>query len=94
MTIVFLEITSFIGISLGATHYYGKLVGDVDGKYNKADLKRTLTAAGADGLTERHGDGYAYRAGQAVENFDTKEEISPWQKPLTKTTFPALKFWS
>jgi hypothetical protein len=88
---IFLEITSFIGISLGASHYYGKIVGDVDDKYAKVDLKRTLTTAGAAELTERHGDDYTYRAGQSVEGFDTKEEIIALAKATYKDHFPGAK---
>ena len=98
MSICYLEITTWQGISLGAQHFYGELRTSDD--YNdSAKLERKLTPRAAAamnksrrnmGLMELH-----YRAGQMFNGFDTREEIialavKTYREHFSKTTILVL----
>ena len=77
-----LEITSFVGLSIGAEHYYAKLIGS---EYNKHPLVRPLSLEEAQQLDIKDQSGglhqraheRAVRLGDTLttERFNTKEEI-------------------
>jgi len=78
--IVWLKITSFVGISPGAVHIYGELFRD--GNFDGVDLTRTLTVAAARKLNKWYrqqsggaGSGFTYRAGGTTTGFENEEEV-------------------
>lgn len=88
---VFLIITSFRGISPGATHYYGYLTSNGS---RKIELKRTLTSSSARELTKLHNEGslfdhsYHYEEGEEVPQFDDEMGILTVAKRTWKDGFP------
>lgn len=93
--IVCLEISSWRGISIGAMHYYGKIVGYKDNEYHHATLTRKLSAYVAAEMNRHHRkefpyehDPYRYRAGQTTECFDTRQQIISLAKRCWLTHFP------
>jgi len=72
--IAYLKITSFMEIgSIGASHYYGSLVG-YNPDYNKIDIEKTKSKADAKKLNSLDRETY-HREGQKTSRFETKEEI-------------------
>jgi hypothetical protein len=84
--IVYLEISSFIGRSFGAIHYYGCLSGHCP-EYKKVRLERKLSAREAAELNKVH-DWRLYREGYLYEGFDTKDEIMHLALSDYKKHFP------
>ena len=88
---VVLEITSWQGMSLGATHYYGKLKGyDERGDALFVDIEKPLTEKESKRLSEK--DDCTYRAGTLTSRFDSKQEIIDIAMDKWKTYFPAAEF--
>lgn len=79
---VYLEITTWQGISLGATHYYGKLVYGAE----CIELTHSLTATQAAKLGRLHD--WTYREGDRSPHFDMKEEIIELALSTYKEHFP------
>ncbi len=78
-----LEITSYIGVSYGARHYYGELrYGD-----ERVQLKHRMSAADAARLNKAHG-WKGYRAGGLSEHFDSKDQVIALAVETYKTHFP------
>ncbi len=78
-----LEISSYIGVSYGARHYYGELrYGD-----ERVQLKYRMSAADATRLNKAHG-WKGYRAGGLSEHFDSKEQVIALAVETYKTHFP------
>lgn len=71
ISIVYLEITSFRGMSIGATHYYGKLVCP---NANSVELCYQLTKAEVDELNARDRT-MCYREGELSIRFSTRSDI-------------------
>lgn len=91
--IVHLEIRSFRGISIGATHYYGELKGHVDGHYKSVDLEYAMTAQQAKALTKKDFEerGYQrmrYSPGDMYAGFDTMDDVRAEAIRQYKTHFP------
>ena len=86
MSAIYLRITSWSGISIGAIHYYGEL--KARNPYRAIELKRTLTAASARRLTKQHGKDFQYRAGYETIGFETEQEIIDLAIKTYKTHFP------
>src|SRR3990172_9893739 len=86
--IVYLEILSFIGIGIGASHYYGSLWGYKDGEMEKVKLIFILTTRGAAKLNKLHGKGSGYHAGMEWHGFDSQEAIIKLAKQTYKEHFP------
>lgn len=85
--IVYLEITTWIGVSLGAMHFYGELVGYIDDEYTKVELKRKLTSAA---VKELHEYGWSsVRAGDLFHGFDTRDDIRDEALATWQEHFPA-----
>ena len=87
--IVYLDITSWAGLSLGAIHYYGTLWGHKNGDMEKVELTRFLSARAAAKLTKLHGTDWVYRAGRPYHGFDTRDEIIELAKRTYRDHFPA-----
>lgn len=88
--VCYLEITSLAGMSLGATHYYGKLIcGD-----ERIELERVLTSKSAAELSikddphDEYKHLFHWRAGQKTTRFDTKESIKRIAKRVMHERFP------
>lgn len=71
-----LDITSFRGWSIGATHYYGKInmTGVAWDHFRPVDVHYTMTEADAAKLNEKE-DHPFYEAGMQTTRFDTKELV-------------------
>lgn len=83
---VVLEITSWQGMSFGATHYYGALVGYNDGNYLKCDIKKIMSKEDAKELSEK--DDWKYKAGNTTTRFNSEDEIRTIALKTWKTLFP------
>lgn len=85
-SIVYLHITSFIGVSFGAQHYYGKLIcrGNTNGEQC---LTHVLTEDEAAALRKAH-DWSHYRAGYKAEGYDSEAAICQQAIAEYKTIFP------
>jgi hypothetical protein len=88
--IVYLEVSSWRGLSIGAQHYYGSLVGHAP-EYKRVELYRTLTQADADRLTDRRNDGYKYREGGRTNGFDTPGDVAQFAVKHWREHFPGGK---
>jgi len=76
--IVFLEVTSWRGISIGAEHYYGHLISYNGEGLDKVELKRKLTAKDAVALNKKDSSITSHsrwKAGEEVGRFDTREQV-------------------
>jgi hypothetical protein len=86
--IVFLKITSWYGISVGAEHYYGKLT---DFKTNEnIELTYPLTKEDAKYLNkkEKIEDEIGYEEGEESERFRNEEAVIERAKKQFKILFP------
>ena len=86
MSAIYLKITSWAGISIGAIHFYGEL--RARNPYRVIELKRTLTTASARRLTKQHGKDFQYRVGYQTIGFETEQEIIDLAIKTYKTHFP------
>jgi len=68
-----LEISSWAGISFGATHHYGELVGYVGEKYTSHEVKHKMSAEFAVELSKKDGWSH-YREGMETNRFNNREE--------------------
>jgi len=69
--VVYLEITSWIGMSIGATHYYGELkCGD-----KKVDLLHPLTRKEAANLNKESLFDYMYKAGENYPGYVNRDKL-------------------
>ncbi len=75
MSIVYLKISTWQGISLGATHYYGELVMSAGEDYRVIELKKSLTKRQAAKLNKAADMDWLYEPGDQYHGFDTKAEI-------------------
>ena len=99
--IVVLEISSFVGISFGAQHVYGKLYGFVDGKFESADVERPYRESDIDKVDPGLADDYREReqwlirryiaAGMSTGGFDTREELCLRAIEVYRQHFPDAK---
>lgn len=88
--VVTLEIKTWNGISLGATHYYGTLLGYVNGEYKRVDVEKVMTATDARKLNKKD-DWDGYRAGRKTQRFDTREDVIKAARDEWRTYFPKAK---
>jgi len=90
--IVFLDITTWSGISIGAEHYYGKLK-EHGGNYKSVELEWPMSQKMATYLNKkdrtRSGDSYdCYKKGCPTVRFDTEQEVKDWALEVWKEHFP------
>lgn len=86
--VVHLEVSSYIGISLGATHFYGKLVReDGQGQLETVYLMRKLTARDATEMNKSDPD-RTWRAGQSYDGYNTTQDIIDQALAEYKQYFP------
>lgn len=78
MTDWHLDVTSWRGVTPGATHYYG-IIQDDDFDGPRHEILRVLDEAGARALSapDRYGirDDFLWKAGDDTSRFDSKEEL-------------------
>jgi hypothetical protein len=84
--IVYLELSNYTGISLGAIHWYGKLVG----KGKRVELENVLTAKHA-ALLNRQGWDSAYKRGETYPGFLEEEEVKRLAAGIYKDHFPQAR---
>jgi len=91
MSICYLEITTWQGVSIGAQHFYGELKTSDDYK-DSVSLERKLTPRSAAAMNKsRRRMGLmelGYRAGQMFNGFDTREEIMTLSVKTHREHFP------
>jgi hypothetical protein len=102
---VWLEISSWRGMSIGATHFYGTLHHPCTCSrfpcphpISRTDLEHVLTTQEAKELTKLHNDGslfgpgvYKYKKGDTSRCFETKEEIIKLAIASYQEMFPDRK---
>jgi len=82
---VYLHITSWIGVSVGAQHYYAQLQDDTD--YDRRiDLTRILTPAQA--ARANRDSFFRVKAGQESKGFDSQDEIRTLAVKVWQEYFP------
>ncbi len=84
--IVYLKINSFIGRSLGAKHYYGKLTSDFGEEYESHDLVKELTAGEAKRLSIDHD--WDFVKGSIHGSMKTKNVVREVAKEIWLDIFP------
>ena len=84
--IIYLQFSSLVGVSIGATHFYGSL--RCLEPWKRVDLTHELTASEGRELTKRHGKGYTYKAGFVTESFETKDAIRELAISTYREHFP------
>ncbi len=89
---VILEITSFKDFSIGATHYYGKLVGNKNGEYTHVEISKEMTQEEADWFNKNDGVKSLYKKGDSTDRFNTKSEIRKEAVKIWKEEFPDAEF--
>lgn len=99
--IVVLEISSFIGISFGAQHIYGKLYGFVNGEFEATDVERPYRESDIDKVDPGLADEYRKSEQRAIRRyidgglttggFDTREELCLRAVEVYRQHFPAAK---
>lgn len=87
ISLAYLEISSYTGISIGATHFYGKLIFYNGDKREDHELRRELSASEAR-LLNKIDDFASYRPGQSTERFDSREDVIAQAVTEYKTIFP------
>ena len=90
--IVWLKISSWSGISIGAVHIYGELI--PDGSQEGVSLEKTLTATQARKLNKWYrqtggvGGLTTYRAGYKTTGFDDESELTEFALKTYREHFP------
>ena len=87
---VVLEISSWAGMSLGAEHYYGALIGYINDEYTKKDIEKPMSEEEAEKLRVKD-DWKYYKKGSPTTRFDTKQEIREIALVTWQTIFPNAK---
>ena len=87
--LVTLEVSTWQGLSLGATHYYGRLLGYVDGEYKCVELKHPLTPSQAAGLNKEETSHRTWRAGTLYPGFPTRDDVIAFASECFQQHFPA-----
>jgi len=89
---VYLQITSWAGVSIGAEHSYGELCG-YNGKEDQTiELKKALTREDARLLNKKDSTyGRLWKEGELTKRFNTEEEIIKIAKKEWKKHFPQAK---
>lgn len=88
--IVYLDITSYRGVSVGAEHFYGKLVNSGE-KYEVVELEQVMTKKMAIELNKKDGFGSVGRAGSKTDRFLGKDKLIGFAKKEYKKHFPKAK---
>lgn len=89
---VWLRITTWVGISIDAEHYYGKLVENNrgPGKSTETDIKHPLTRKEAEHINEKneHSGFYKVKAGALSNHFETAQACRKRGIALFKKMYP------
>ena len=86
--IVTLEISTFQGLSFGATHYYGRLIGYDNGEYKRVELKHPLTPSQVTALNKAETSHRTWRAGMLYPGFDTEGDVIAFAVECFREHFP------
>lgn len=89
---IVLEISSWAGTSIGAEHYYGRLMGYADNKITYVELKKTLTQREADCLNKKDESYVKLKQGDESTRFNSKKEIREKAIEIWKQHFPYDEF--
>lgn len=84
--VVYLEITTWAGISFGAEHYYGKLI-SCGKEWKTVEVSRKMTAKEARVLSKK--DDFEWKAGSELSRFDTKDDVRETAKKIYRKEFPS-----
>ena len=87
---VYLEITTWQGLSIGAEHYYGKLCGYNKGEHISVELKKVMTREDARILNKKD-SAHCWEEGETTDRFDTEEGIKKIARKEWKKHFPQAK---
>jgi len=86
--VCYLEITTFIGMSIGAVHFYASFYF----REEKIDFNRTLDSKSAKRFNKERGErDNFYKKGSQVNAWESREEIIEEALRAYKTHFPAAK---
>lgn len=95
MKTVWLSISSWRGICVGAVHWYGELVDTYGDDGKRIRLERKLTAAEALALNEKYSikrdSCLRYRKGSKTYGFDAREDVIEAAKKCWRKQFPAAR---
>lgn len=89
VNIVFLVVSSFVGIGVGAKHYYGKLEALIGGE--PADVTAPLTAAQARAFNKEWGMlklSFGYQEGEESSRISSRAKVISLAKKQFKKHFP------
>lgn len=85
---VYLEISCWQGISLGAEHYYGSLT-QTRPDYKQVKLTKVMTQAEANASNDKDSCEFCqYEAGEETERFDSESEVKSAALTKWKEIFP------
>ena len=86
--VVYLDLSTWIGLSPGAVHWYGRLKGYNGIKRHRVDLRYSLTITQAKKVSRRD---YTYREGMMYSAFDDQEAAIAFAKSVWREHFPNAK---
>ena len=90
MNKVFLDISCWAGISLGAEHYYATLTINDHPNYSQHRLNKVLTEKDAAALNKKDKCAIAlYEAGELSDRFDSESEVIKLAMATWKKIFPS-----
>jgi nitrous oxide reductase len=84
---VILELSSWAGVSFGATHYYGKLIGYIGEKYTSHEVKHKMSAEFAVELSKKD-DWSHYKEGLETNRFNNPIDVRHGALTILKEIFP------
>jgi len=83
---IYLDINSWNGISIGATHFYGELLCFDGAGLKKVTVTHKMTSKMAKELSKK--DDWHYKPGEETHRFSDKEQIIDKAKEIWKREFP------
>lgn len=82
--VCYLEVSSWVGIGIGAEHYYGEL----HFQNNMIRLEYRLTQRQATRQNKKMGEPGLFRKGDLYTGFDSPDDLSEFAKSVYKECFP------
>jgi len=87
MKIIYLNISSYRGTCLGATHYYGHLTSRSP-DYKNIELQKPMTQKECDALNAKDKHNMIYEPGDVSGRFNSSSEVIKFAISIWKTFFP------
>ena len=85
MKAVYLRITSWAGVSIGAEHFYGSLT--CNSPHSKVEVSKPMSQEEVDTLNKK--DNWdSYKVGDLTERFDTEDDVRQRAIEILKVHFP------